>query len=146
MTVFVDASAIYANYDVDDSNHERAATMLNRLLVEDARLVTTSYVLIEATALLQRRGGLRPVECLQTQLRPLLDIAWVDDTLHDLAVARAIEADRRQVSVIDHLSFEVMRQRGIEYALAFDRHFAEAGYGLPPLPDEEPTHEQDIPD
>jgi predicted nucleic acid-binding protein len=28
------------------------------------------------------------------------------------------------------VSFETMRQRGIERAFAFDRHFEEAGFGL----------------
>jgi len=143
--VFADSSGLYAHYDGDDQNHARATATWRALLDADARVVTTSYVLIETATLLQRRLGLRWVGLLQTQIRPLLDIIWVDDRLHDLAVAATLEANRRQVSVVDHLSLIIMRQRGIEYALAFDKHFAEAGYGLPPLPDAPPLNGQVIP-
>jgi hypothetical protein len=34
----------------------------------------------------------------------------------------------RSFSLTDYVSFVVMRQRGVERALAFDRHFIQAGF------------------
>lgn len=105
--------------------------------------MTTSYVLLEVTALLQKRLGLPWVERFQARAKPFLEIVWVDEELHDLAVEAAVSAGRRKVSIVDHLSFEVIRRRDIKYVLAFDRHFDEAGYALPPL--DEPHDKQDNP-
>jgi predicted nucleic acid-binding protein len=39
---------------------------------------------------------------------------------------------RRRTSLVDWVSFEVMRRRGIETAFAFDRDFATAGFAVVP--------------
>jgi len=39
-----------------------------------------------------------------------------------------LTAARRQLSLVDCISFEVMRRRGIKTAFTFDDHFAEQGF------------------
>jgi len=39
-----------------------------------------------------------------------------------------MEGGRRDVSLVDYTTFEVMRREGIRQAFAFDPHFAEAGF------------------
>ena len=51
MKVFVDTSALLAVLDADEKRHKQAASAWKRLLEEDARLVTTNYVLVESFAL-----------------------------------------------------------------------------------------------
>jgi hypothetical protein len=46
------------------------------------------------------------------------------------AVSVLIAASRRELSLVDAVSFEAMRQRRIDRAFAFDRHFEEAGFSL----------------
>ncbi|MCE5238144.1 PIN domain-containing protein [bacterium] len=134
MTTFVDTSAIFAYYDTDDEAHDVIAPLWAALLAADAQLVTTNYVLLEAAALLQRRLGMQWVQRLQTEVRRIVQIVWVDDELHDLAVTATLAANRRHLSLVDNLSLEIMRRLGINYALACDEHFTERGYELPPLP------------
>jgi predicted nucleic acid-binding protein len=43
-------------------------------------------------------------------------------------VAAWLEANRRGLSFVDCTSFEVMRQRGVQQAFAFDGHFEEQGF------------------
>ncbi len=43
-----------------------------------------------------------------------------------------LKAVRRRSSLVDHVSFEVMRRRGLEAALALDADFAAAGFRVVP--------------
>lgn len=61
-----------------------------------------------------------------------MEIVWVDREMHAAAVSALLAAIRRRVSLVDWVSFEVMRRRGIETAFAFDRDFAVQGFGTIP--------------
>jgi len=92
--------------------------------------VTTNYVLVETYALAQRRLGSAAVRVLTDDLLPVVDVEWIGRELHERAVSALIAASRRELSLVDAVSFEAMRQRGIDHAFAFDRHFEEAGFSL----------------
>lgn len=132
MTAFVDTSALLPLLDADDADHPRVRDAFDRLLGERAALVTSNYVLVESTALLQHRIGLAPVRALHDRLVPLLAVVWVDQTLHELAYRALSAGDRRKVTLVDWTSFEVMRQRGIERALAVDDDFVGQGFATTP--------------
>lgn len=53
LRLYVDTSALYSLLDRNDHNHAVAKETWRQLLADDVRLVTSSYVLIEATALIQ---------------------------------------------------------------------------------------------
>ena len=59
-----------------------------------------------------------------------VDVAFVDADTHRIAVA--VFSGGVGASLVDCVSFEVMRRRGITRAFAFDRHFADAGFELVP--------------
>lgn len=128
MIVYVDTSALFALLVSDDMMHDRARSGFQRLAQANARLVTTSYVLVETTALLQRRVGLRAVVDFQMRLEPLLDVIWVDALWHAKGVQRLLSQASREVSLVDCLGFEAMEAKGIQIAFAFDRQFSEQGF------------------
>lgn len=128
MTVFVDTSALYAVLDADDSNHPRAAEEWRRLLVGGDQLITTNYVLVEATALLQHLLGMAAVRTFQQDIRPILGIEWVDETAHASGISSVLAAGRRGLSLVDCVSFGVMGDLAIREVFAFDEHFAEQGF------------------
>jgi uncharacterized protein len=98
----------------------------------DELLLSHNYVLLETTALAQRRLGLEAVRALRDELVPVLAIEWVEPSRHAEALAALVAAARREVSLVDHVSFELMRRRNVRRALAVDRHFAEQGFALVP--------------
>ena len=141
MTVFVDTSGLLAMLDAGDENHLRAAAIWRQLIEDDERLLSTSYVLVETFALVQSRLGLDAVKVLSRDIEPLLEIAWIDETRHRSAVTTLLAISRRRLSLVDCVSFETMRSKGLIRAFAFDRHFLEQGFETAP-PKEAPGKER----
>ena len=132
MEVFVDTSAIYTLMDRDDRYHERAAVTWQKLLHGSVRLLTTNYVILETSALVQHRLGMAAVRVLDDELAPVFEIEWVTEAHHQAGVAALLVARRRKLSLVDCVSFHVMRMLGIETAFCFDKHFREQGFQILP--------------
>ncbi len=128
---FVDTSALLAFLDRDAARHERVVASLSSILA-DGSGVTHNYVVLETEALAHRRLGGSAARRLLEDVVPLLDVAWIDAELHAVAVAAHLKALRRRSSLVDHVSFEVMRRRGLDVALALDDDFAAAGFQVVP--------------
>jgi len=128
MNCFVDTSALYAVLDRDDDNHTRARGAWGELLGENAALVTTNYVLVESFALVQHRLGLGAVRTLHDDVCPVLRVEWVDGAAHQAGVSGLLSANRRDLSLVDCVSFHMMRRMGVKDVFAFDKHFVEQGF------------------
>jgi uncharacterized protein len=128
VNVFIDTSALLAVLDADDANHLAAEEAWRGLLDRDALLLCTNYVLLETFALVQHRLGLEALAAFQNDLVPVLKIHWVDAAVHGTAVAALLTAQRRKLSLVDCVSFEIARRLGVKTTFAFDRHFAEQGF------------------
>ena len=124
MSVFVDTSALLAIMDADDASHRRAAAAWKKLLTTDETLLTSSYVVVEVFALVQRRLGMDAVRALESDVIPTLKVVWIDAEIHRRAVAALLAASRKKLSLVDCSSFEVMREYGIRKALTLDRNFS----------------------
>lgn len=131
MTALADTSALYALLDVDDVSHGAAAGAFENLVRHEG-LVTHNYVIVETTALAQRRLGLGAARRFLADVVPSLSVSWVNEELHRAAVSAVLAAGRRHVSLVDWVSFEMMRMLGIEKAFAFDPDFAAQGFQTVP--------------
>jgi predicted nucleic acid-binding protein len=128
---FVDTSAIYAILDRSDANHEIAKARWFALLDSDDQMFTTNYIVVESCALAQSRLGLEAVRSIHEELLPVMEIVWVDEATHSLAMAALLAAQRRKLSLVDCVSFGALRLRGAHVAFAFDQHFVEEGFRFP---------------
>ena len=131
--IFVDTSALLALVDRDDEFHARAVATIRSLGADDT-LLTHEYVLVETTSLAQRRLGLQAVRGLVDDLLPLFEVAWVDEPLHAEAREALLAAGRRTVSLVDWMSFLVMRRHGVRRAFTFDQDFVVEGFEVLPAP------------
>ncbi len=129
---FLDTSALLALLDGDEGNHTACAEAWRALLAADECFVTTNYVLIETFALVQRRLGLNALRVLCADFLPLIETIWLDKKTHEAAVGALLTAARRKLSLVDCVSFEVMRQQGVGKAFTLDRHFEEQGFVCTP--------------
>jgi predicted nucleic acid-binding protein len=132
MTVFADTSAFYALLVRSEEGHAAVADTFTRMLERGRPLVTTNYVVLETAALLQQRIGLSAVHDFDDRIVPLCTIRWVTEPLHRRGMARLRRTDRRGLSLVDCISFEVMDQDAIGEAFALDADFGDAGFRVIP--------------
>ena len=132
MTVFVDTSAFYSVLDQDDESHRAAGSTWRQLLQESKALLTSNYVLVETSALIQHRLGVAALRAFHEDIVPLLSVQWIDETLHRSAMEMTLAASRKKLSLVDCSSFLVMREVGVREAFCFDRHFREQGFHVLP--------------
>ncbi len=133
MRIFVDTSAFLAIIDGDDRFHPLALRFWEQQLSGSAVLLTSNYVVLETTALIQNRLGLEAVSVFHEEMLPVIYQEWINPDLYQKAVMALLAARRRDVSLVDYTSFVLMRHLGIRTAFTFDRHFAEQGFEtLPP--------------
>ena len=128
MSVFVDTSALLAVLDAGDAQHAAARAAWEELLGRDEPLVTTNYVLVETFALAQSRLGMEAVRALAGDVVPVLRVHWVGEGEHRLGLTALVAAGRRQLSLVDCVSFVTMRELHLDAAFAFDRDFADQGF------------------
>jgi predicted nucleic acid-binding protein len=130
MNIFIDTSAFLAVLDAGDANHAGAKALWEKTIVAGDVIVCHNYILVETSALISRRLGVEAVRVFESDVVPILRVEWVTRDVHNAAVGALLVAARRTLSLVDCVSFEVMRKSGIGAAFAFDRHFPEYGYAL----------------
>ncbi|MCC6474672.1 MAG: hypothetical protein IT514_13110 [Burkholderiales bacterium] len=106
-----------------------ALRRLQAILDGGEALLTHNYVLVEASALLQARLGVEAAAGLARDSAAFV-IEWVDEELHAAGARELERSRRRQLSLVDHISFLVMRRREVARAFAFDPDFVDAGFRL----------------
>ena len=132
-SIFIDTSAFLAVLDADDDHHALAKSAWGEILVSGSLLVTSNYVLVETFALVQNRLGLQAIRVFQEDIVPLLSPRWVDATIHAAATSALLAANRKKLSLVDCVSFEVMRHAALRKVFTFDRHFQEQGFDCVPM-------------
>lgn len=130
MNIFADTSGLFALLVRNDHMHVRAKLNFAYFSENRAHLVTSSFVLVETIALLQRRVGLMAVHDFQSRIIPLLEIIWVNNDWYTKAMQRLFALNQRTTSLVDCLSFEIMESREITQAFTFDNHFPENGFSI----------------
>jgi predicted nucleic acid-binding protein len=129
---FVDTSGILAVIDAAQPEHKAAAQAWEELVRTKEELLTTSYVLVELFALVQSRFGIPAVQALDAAFS-IVRILWIDAEIHRAALSSVLAASRRNLSLVDCASFEIMRRYGVRTAFAIDRDFL--NYGFHTIPD-----------
>ena len=127
--ILVDTSAMYAWTDAADRWHKVARSTLEMLSEDTESLVTHSYVVVEALALIHRRLGRKAALALDVDLK-VFRVEWVDAALHAEAIEQWRDAGRRDVSFVDHVSFQLMRRLDVDTVFAFDEDFEREGFKL----------------
>lgn len=117
--------------DPADRHHARAANALPQLLPGHRRRVTTNLVVGECRILLRLERGHCAAPAFPERLHagPRIETDCASPNPHADAEEILRRRDGQDFSLTDAVSFALTRQRGISIALAFDAHFAAAGFG-----------------
>jgi len=127
--IFLDTSAIYALADKADPNHADACKKFDLALKAGEMFLLHNYVLVESGTLLQARLGLQSALAFLTDARAF-DTEWVDSALHQEALKEFEKIGKKGISLVDCMSFLVMRRRGVRKILAFDTDFQDQGFTI----------------
>ncbi len=93
--------------------------------------LTHGYVLAEFVALAQARRlpRLAALEFVTDLVaNPDIETFWIDESLHQRAMALLQARPDKTYSLCDAVSFVLMRQRKVSEALTTDRHFEQEGF------------------
>ena len=134
--MFVDTSFLVALLDEDEDMHGDAIAQWRCVAEGRLPVLTSNYVVLESCAVLQRRLGVPAMRKLVRDILEPVALEWVTKDDHESAAEALLVADRRNLSLVDCVSFEVMRRLEIRECLAFDQHFADQGFspvGHPPV-------------
>lgn len=130
--IYIDTSAFFALVNSDDQNHLAAQEAWERLLQNGETLFCNNYILVESTALIQYRLGLEALKVWHEDIVPVMQVEWLDESLHNPIMRIVLSSDRRVISFIDQSSFDTMRRYGIKTAFTFDEHFRQQGFDIIP--------------
>lgn len=124
---FADTGYWLALNNKDDRLYERVRTLAAK---RGKSLVTTEAVLLEIGDAFARGRSRRLAVALLAEIRTAPRVEVVPLTTDLFARALELYAARpdKDWGLTDCVSFEVMRERGIEEALAADQHFIQAGF------------------
>jgi len=125
--MLLDTSGLMCVFDRRDFRHRDALEFYS---AASTRL-THNYVLVEFVALAQSRNAPR-AEALAFIADlfddPEVEVAWIDEQLHQDALALLHERLDKNWSLCDAVSFLLMRGRGLTESLTTDHHFEQAGF------------------
>ncbi len=126
MTVFVDTSAWFAVANAKDRHHGRASD----LLLSQSRLVTSTFVLVEAWLLLQSKIGFIAAESFAELVRSgaaRLEHSTMGDVQKAWQIAKTFRDQR--FSLIDRTTFAMMERLQISKVVSFDDDFVIYRFG-----------------
>lgn len=130
--VFVDTGAWVALAVVGDPYHERTRAAWEDLTRKGARLLVSLPVILETFTFLDRRGSRELALRWQRSLKAVPRLSTLDCSAAHLVEAWALleRRDMAKLGIVDATTFVIMKRLGIHAALAFDRHFAQAGFKM----------------
>ncbi len=126
--VYLDSVGLLALWNADDQWNTAATPVFASLVERRRRLVTTSYVLLEGGNAAARRAFRDDVLAIRRAL--ILRQALIEPTPEDIEAAWTA-FERREfgtASIVDHVSFVVMRRLKLTEAFTNDAHFRAAGF------------------
>jgi len=132
MNIFIDTAAFLAVLNADDRFHHPASQAWSEILATDSVVFSSNYVILETTTLLQNRFGLEALRLFERDILPVIVIVWVDESIHKQGMSALLAANRRNLSLVDCTSFDIIRQIGLDRVFTFDPHFREQGFKVIP--------------
>jgi hypothetical protein len=127
---FLDASFAIALSSREDLHHFRAKRLADDVRKRSTRLVTTQAVLLEIgnglAKLKYRRAAVKLLRAIEED--PRIELIPLTDELLGRSLDLFEQRPDKEWGLTDCISFLVMSDRGIQFALTTDEHFEQAGF------------------
>jgi uncharacterized protein len=137
LLVFVDSSALKANYDAGDDYHDQAAELMRKISARETDVtsfMTTDYVLDEAVTLTRfAHSHKKAVELAEATLASkFMRLIYSDEKLFSEGMSIFKQYSDKEWSLTDCVSFATMRKYELRTAFTFDPHFKQFGFATIP--------------
>jgi hypothetical protein len=126
--ILLDTVGLVALWNVADQWHSAADQAFAQLLARRRPMVTTTFVLLECGNTAARKPFRSKVCQLRTTLEQRNELIVPTEDDWKQAWADYEQGIAGDASIVDHVSFVVMRRLGITEAFTNDRHFQAAGF------------------
>ena len=134
-SIFLDAGFAIAAGLKRDQRHNQVASMWPLLLQSGTLIVTTNFVLDEIVTFLNSKGlhsnAVRIGKILLESEN--VELIHVSEDILRQGWNYFVRHEDKRFSLTDCISFVVMQSRGLQQALTFDQHFAQAGFECLPM-------------
>ena len=125
--LYIDSAYVIALVNRRDRYHLEAESLARQH--KNREFITTDAVLFEIGNALARQFRTAAGQIFEQFLNaPEVEIVYTSPQRLEKAVALYKQMADKQWSLVDCLSFEIMRERDIQEALTPDHHFTQAGY------------------
>ncbi len=129
LNVFVDASAFIAVWKPDDSSHEKALEIVEKLTTLKATPYTSPFVIAESLNVISRHVSRRVAVLLLGEIRSgRYFVMDPDEDIFGRAENIYKKATSKDLSYMDCIGFEIMRSLDITWTFSFDTHFKKQGF------------------
>lgn len=127
---FLDTGFLIALEAANDQHHAAATTAWREFRKRRVAFVTTSYVLDEVATFFNSRGHHAKAVTVGEALfnSRIVTFVHVDESIFTEAWREFAHQSDKRYSLTDCVSFVVMKRLRIKAALAFDKHFTQAGF------------------
>ena len=126
MKAFLDTSGFYALVSSTDKFHVNARDAYESLILDDVPLYTSSYVLVESIALIQRRLGYSVLKAFVESVTEVFSIIWVGEKIHRDAWALVEQRQGREFSFVDATTILIAKDIDA-HVVTFDDSFKKIG-------------------
>lgn len=129
--IFIDTSAYYALYKIDDKHHQIALKIARNILSSTSKHITTNIIITECLTLISMRVSKeKSLQLGKMILESTTQIVFIDQYYHQKAFGIFQTIKDKNISFADCTSFAVMRYLGIKKAFSFDNDFKKYGFEL----------------
>ena len=125
--IFLDSGYFIALFNPNDELHLRAHLWSRRL---EEVFVVTEHVILECVNAFSKPADRGSARALVQHVKTHSGYLWIDASPRLFRAGMSLHEDRpdKEWSLTDCISFRVMNEHGITRALAYDRHFEQAGF------------------
>ena len=134
MKLLADTSALLALFNPRDEHHTRASRFVRE--AASTRFVVTELIVSETvTRLRARTNAARAAEVGVALMKSRrYEVLFVDAPLLDAGLADLRRFADKRLSLVDAVSFAVLRSLALDGSFTFDRDFRDCGFAVFPRP------------
>jgi len=129
MKIFIDTSAFYAMFDIDDALHTKSIKLLNKI-PDTSQLFTSSEVIGETLTLLSMRIGKSKAVEIFKDILIYVETIMIDIEIFNNSLERFVSIKSKNISFVDCTSFAICEKFKMDFVFGFDKDFEKEGFNL----------------